>query len=302
MTVTFRLGTHHADWLAKKAFRDVPLFISSVRLQNRVTLPVALGSYAVDSGGFSEIKRHGRWTITPAEYVALIRRYVDEIGRPDFVAPMDWMCEPWVIFGRRNVDPKSPHWFHGTRDARGIPVDGPDEEFGSAVLKHQAWTVENFLSLRVLAPEVPWMPVLQGWRLADYARCADMYDAASVDLTAEPIVGLGSVCRRQATSEIAEIAGHFADLGLRLHGFGVKTDGLSEYAADLVSADSMAWSYGARHEPPLPGHETRHKNCANCPEYALAWRGRVLEAMERHANRPRLRQPSLFTAEELAHV
>jgi hypothetical protein len=39
----------------------------------------------------------------------------------------------------------------------------------------------------------------------------------------------------------------------------------------LVSADSMAWSARARREAPLPGHP--HKNCANCLEFALLWRG-----------------------------
>jgi hypothetical protein len=91
---------------------------------------------------------------------------------------------------------------------------------------------------------------------------------------AEPLVGLGSVCRRQATSEIDRIITTLAGQGLRLHGFGVKTAGLGRYGWALESADSLAWSYAARREPPLPGH--RHKNCANCLAYALAWRERVV--------------------------
>jgi hypothetical protein len=52
----------------------------------------------------------------------------------------------------------------------------------------------------------------------------------------------------------------------------------------------MAWSDEARRAPPLPGHDepgpgrrTGHINCANCAEYALAWRERLLEAV---ANAP----------------
>jgi hypothetical protein len=89
---------------------------------------------------------------------------------------------------------------------------------------------------------------------------------------AAPLVGLGSVCRRQATTEIARIVAELAALGLRLHGFGVKRAG-------LVSADSMAWSYHARRRPPLPGC-VGQKNCANCLPYALAWRARMLAILD----------------------
>lgn len=273
----FYLGTHHPHWLRLPEFQDVPLFISRNRLVGYKTLPVALGRWAMDSGGFSELRQHGRWRITPAAYVEEVRRIVSGVGRtPDFVAPQDWMCEPWVIFGRREGDPKGPQWFHGTREVRGVGPDEPEQDLVDAVRFHQERTVENLVELRLLAPEIPWMPVLQGWSLADYLECSARYGAAGVDLATEPVVGLGSVCRRQATAEIAEIAATFADRGLRLHGFGVKTNGLADYGPDLMSADSMAWSYGARRADPLPGHT--HKNCANCSDWALAWRQKVVTA------------------------
>ncbi len=104
----------------------------------------------------------------------------------------------------------------------------------------------------------------------------DMYARSGIDLTAEPLVGLGSVCRRSATNEIAQIAGELADCGLRLHGFGVKTRGLSVYAHDLASADSLAWSYGGRQ---VTGCEPGHKNEANCLTFAIGWRSRVLAGL-----------------------
>ena len=73
------------------------------------------------------------------------------------------------------------------------------------------------------------------------------------------------------------IASTFAARGIRLHGFGVKTGGLHLYGRQLASADSMAWSYAARRQPPLPGC-TSHKNCANCLAYATQWRTRTLAA------------------------
>jgi hypothetical protein len=67
----------------------------------------------------------------------------------------------------------------------------------------------------------------------------------------------------------------------RLHGFGVKTQGLIRWGPLLTSADSMAWSYAARRQPPLPGCETRHITCANCPRYAYQWHARIRAALTR---------------------
>jgi hypothetical protein len=280
----FYLGTHQPHWLRLPQFRDVPLFPTRNRLNTYKTLPRAVGRYGLDSNGFTELQRNGEWTVTEPEFVAQIRRIVAGVGTPDFVSPMDWMCEPWVITGQNwHLSPRDPKYFHGTRAARGLgptQTPGDDEQpFDDAVRFHQERTVENLIELRRLAPEIPWMPVLQGWELRHYLDCADMYAAAGIDLAAEPIVGLGSVCRRQATSEIDEIVSTFHQRGLRLHGFGVKTQGLGDYGPELASADSMAWSYDARRNQPLPGHGARHKNCANCPDWALMWRQRVLDRL-----------------------
>lgn len=280
----FYLGCHQPYWLRLPQFADIPLFPTRNGLNKYKTLPVALGRYALDSNGFTELQRNGRWTVTVPEFIAQIRRIIAGTGRPDFVSPMDWMCEPWVITGQNwDLPYGHPKRFHGTRAARGLgPTATPgdnEQPFDDAVLFHQQRTVENLIELRTLAPDVPWMPVLQGWNLGHYLNCAAMYADAGIDLAAEPIVGLGSVCRRQATSEIDEIATTFHAKGMRLHGFGVKTQGLGDYGPQLASADSMAWSYDARRKQPIPGHEARHKNCANCPDWALGWRQRVLTAL-----------------------
>ena len=113
---------------------------------------------------------------------------------------------------------------------------------GLSVVEHQLRTVENYVQLRDRAPDLPFAPVLQGWCRDDYHRCIEMYQQAGADLTAEPLVGVGSVCRRQATGEIEAIVHSLASLGLRFHGFGVKAGGLVRYADCLESADSLAWS------------------------------------------------------------
>jgi hypothetical protein len=263
----FYLGTHMPNWLATS---EIPLFISRNRLKDRKTFPRARAPWALDSGGFTELQRHGRWTLSPEDYVTEVRRYAEAIGKLEWAAPQDWMCEEVVIRG----GVLNGMTFHGTHEARGIDPGGPDQDLTAAVRIHQRYTVDNYLELKRLAPDLPFIPVLQGQSLADYQHCADMYAAAGIDLAAEPVVGLGSVCRRQATDEIRQIVQHFAAQGLRLHGFGVKTQGLGAYADDLVSADSMAWSMDARRSDPLPGHT--HKNCANCPDWAIRWHQRIV--------------------------
>jgi hypothetical protein len=248
----FWLGTHMPSWLR---LTDVPLFISRNRLTRYKTLPRAIGPWALDSGGFTELQRHGRWTVSPEQYVADVRRYRDEIGNMVWAAPQDWMCERIVIEGGTVGSQR----FVGT---------------GLSVYIHQRRTVANLMHLRRLAPDLPFVPVLQGETGADYLRHAQMYETAGVRLASEPLVGIGSVCRRQTFDEIVDAIGQLAAMGIRLHGFGVKTAGLPALAGDLVSSDSLAWSDRGRHEP---GCSSTHKTEANCLPFALRWRNRVLD-------------------------
>lgn len=238
----FWLGTHRPNWLA---LTDAPLFLSRRWLAPRKTLPEATGEWALDSGGFTELSTYGEWRTSAGQYAGEIRRFASEIGQLAWVAPQDWMCEPFVL-----------------------------ERTALTVREHQERTIRSVLKLRGTVGE-PVIPVLQGWERDDYLRHADMYERAGIDLAQEPLVGLGSVCRRQNTVEAASIVRSL--LPLRLHGFGFKVAGLESCADALASADSMAWSYRARHDRPLPG--CTHKSCANCLRYALRWRVRVLDIL-----------------------
>ncbi len=171
---------------------------------------------------------------------------------------------------------------------------------GLDVAEHQRRTVADFLELRTIAPDLPIIPVLQGWTLADYLRHVDMYEAAGVRLREEPTVGVGSVCRRQGSAGAAAIMRALARLGLRLHGFGFKQRGIELCSDVMSSSDSLAWSFAARNSPPIAGHDKPgegrvkgHKNCANCPDYALRWRGMVTESRRERRDRER-GQTSLF--------
>lgn len=253
----FYLGTHRPTWLWQ--IHDVPLFISHRVLRDRKSLfPKATTPWALDSGGFTELNLYGEWRTTPEEYVAAVRRYDDELGCLEWASPQDWMCEPWVL-----------------------------AKTGLTVADHQRLTTLNYLKLMELAPNLGFIPVLQGWTNEDYLRHADMYETVGVDLASLPLVGVGSVCRRQATGAIAGVFDSLVSRGLAMHGFGVKSAGLAQYADSLTSADSLAWSYTARQDALRGIRHCGKKTCANCMHYALAWRARVMRTLE-------TRQMSLF--------
>ena len=242
----FFLGTHVAHHLEKT---DVPLFISRRALANRKSSLDARGEWALDSGAFSELQINGGWDLSPTDYVA----QVNHIARTPnllWAAQQDWMCEPFMV-----------------------------ESTGLTVKEHIRRTVSNLHDLRRLDCDVPIIPVLQGFDLEDYKACFESFEASGIDLRSEPLVGLGSVCRRQNTDEIERIVSCFHAKGLRLHGFGVKIGGLARYGEMLESADSLAWSFNARYSK---SHCSVHrenpttKNCANCLTFALEWREKVL--------------------------
>ena len=241
----FYLGTHQPHWLGRAA---VPLFVSRNRLAHRRSFPRAVERWALDSGGFTQLAMHGGWTISPTQYADDARRYSQEIGRLDFAAPQDWMCEPWIL-----------------------------KRTALSVNEHQKRTLTNFLELEDLAPDVPWIPVLQGWAVHDYWRHVEMYAEAGVDLVARPLVGVGTICRRQASATAGGILASLATAyRLRLHAFGFKTLGLRQFSGYIISADSMAWSLAARKaRDPLPG--CQHASCSNCLRFAMLWRDELPE-------------------------
>lgn len=264
----FFLGTHRPYWLWKV---PVPLFVSRRQLcQEPYPKPTAC-DWALDSGGFTELKDHGRWTISAKQYVEEVRRWSHVPGRLAWAPVMDWMCEPTVREG-------------GVLD--GVRFAGT----GLSVREHQRRTLASWFELRALAPELPWVPVLQGYSFGDYLRHAEDYAAVGVDLASLPLTGLGSVCRRQNTGMVEDLIRTLARSGIRLHAFGFKTLGLQRAHLWLESADSMAWSRTARADKVrLPGCEHRAIYCNNCLRWALRWRDKMLASLEaRHDAEPGL--------------
>jgi hypothetical protein len=240
--VEFYLGTDNPSWLERTT---VPLFVSHNQIGHRKRFPRSFAPWVLDSGAFQEIGRHGQWTVGPKAYAASVRLIANEVGMMRWAAIQDWMCEPEVLL-----------------------------RTGKKITEHQQLTAENYLDLLWIAPEVAWTPVLQGWYLGDYLRHVDLYGRMGIDLTRCPVVGVGSVCRRQGTREAAEIIHRIGSLGIRVHAFGYKTSGIPTITGHAVSSDSMAWSFIARTRPiRLKGH--RHKTCNNCFDWAMIWRRQV---------------------------
>jgi hypothetical protein len=248
--LTFLLGTHQPGWLTTSR---VPLFVSDRRLRAYRQLPPAVVPWALDSGAFTELSTHGNWShgASPQQYAERVRRYQREVGRLLWAAPQDWMCEPHII-----------------------------AKTGLNVAEHQERTVANFCTLRRIAPDLPFIPVVQGWIATDYIRCVSLYGKAGIDLTTERLVGVGSICRRQASVDVETILHALHTSGVtRLHGFGVKLLGLRRYGHLLVSADSLAWSFRARRSPSLAKCTGRHRTCSNCPVFAYHWRNHLLRKL-----------------------
>jgi len=241
--VRFWLGTHRPYWLGQT---DVPLMVSHRTLGARKRLPRASAPWVLDSGGYSELSMYGEWRTAARTYSAAVYRYAQEIGMLEWAAVQDWMCEPWIL-----------------------------KKTGFDTLEHQYRSVVSYLELRLRAPDLPWMPVLQGWEPDDYLRHYDLYERAGVSLAALPIVGIGSVCRRQSVRGAIDLLVHLSGAGVKLHGFGLKMTALRSLASFLTSSDSMAWSYEA-----MSRGIQCNAPCANHMHYALEWRERVLASMD----------------------
>lgn len=213
----------------------------------RATVPVFL-----DSGAFSMIDANARWTISPDEYLEIVQDIVVAVETVMFVGIQDWMCEPHMV-----------------------------KKTGLSVREHQRRTVESYLRLRDMDPAIPWLVTLQGHTTDDYLYCAEAYQAAGVELAAQPLVGLGSVCRRSGTRELVQVFDVLRQRlpGVKWHGFGVKSDGAAQACAIARSFDSEAGLKRARYIEMEIRQSLGLPVAVGTREHGAGWR-QVLEAVE----------------------
>ncbi len=246
----FYLGTHEPSWLSRTS---VPLFLSYNRLIRYKTLPRAKGQWALDSGAFTQLANHGRWTITASHYANVVQDIATRVGKLQWASIQDWICSPHVL-----------------------------EATGMTIRDHQKNTIQSLIELRKLAPAIQWIPVLQGWDLRSYIDHMAAYRACGFDLDTEPIVGVGSLANRKDSPEVYKILSEIQQLGVRTHAFGLSGIALNKVHHLVESADSLTWSYTARRRRlKHPRCNAAHVVCNNCYLYALAWRGQLIRDFQR---------------------
>lgn len=219
------LGAHE-PWWAWEGEVSGRLILSARRAKTRLStgskgrVRRATVPMFIDSGAYSELDKHDRWMWQAADFAEFVVGLCRALGTVEHAGIQDWMCEAHML-----------------------------AKTGLTVEEHQRRTVLNFCLLRRLQRSVPWLPTLQGYTVADYFRCAQMYRDAGVRLEDHRLVGLGSVCRRSSTPEIEGVIRQVKEgLGVDLHGFGVKSEGALLACWGLSSMDSMAWSTRARYD------------------------------------------------------
>ena len=227
---------------------------------------------ALDSAGFTAMVKFGGYRWTVEEYVErIVMNFAGDGMRDDgydralmpcpwsWWSPMDYCCEQAIAPDRAEVVRRIQ-----------MTVDSYVETLEAL----QGWRDEG----ENTTPDP--LPILQGRRPADYVTCAREL-AAAIDATdpcccatgdpedceatwhrdrpgLPPLVGLGSVCTREATGPEGILGvRHALDRELpphvKIHAFGVKGELLElpafgSYAHRLQSVDSSAWDDASRHD------------------------------------------------------
>lgn len=187
--------------------------ISLNQLAGRVS-DFDVGAWILDSGAFTKISSLGEYPHAVEWHYRQICRW-SRCGNLLIAVAEDYMCEP-VVLART----------------------------GLTVQRHQELSLERYDKLIGLAPPVPIMPVVQGYRVDEYILHLQMYGNR---LLPGQWVGVGSVCRRNGSPlEVLAILKTIKLIrpDLRLHGFGLKQLALEnqDVRSLLYSCDSMAWS------------------------------------------------------------
>jgi hypothetical protein len=213
--MTFYVGLHQPS----DAHHFDRSFISVNRLRDRRS-DFRVRDWILDSGAFSELARFGRYREPVEIYASRIDRWC-RCGNLLAAVTQDYMCEPFML-----------------------------AKTGLSVAVHQQLTIQRYNALRSLVRDTYVMPVLQGYRVAEYIRHLELYGRR---LRRGAWVGVGSICKRNR-----DVGAVYAVLkairavrpDLRLHGFGLKATALADRQihGGLHSADSMAWSFRARRQ------------------------------------------------------
>jgi len=167
----------------------------------------------LDSGGFQLMNKFGDYPFSIKEYID----YVNEI-KPTFFASMDYPCD--------GADHPSPHIKYTNKER---------------IQK----TVENARMLADLDVESAFVPVIQGYKLREYAMCIDLLKSYGL---IKDFMAVGSVCIRKRKEDVVKILKLCKEkTNARLHVFGLNLGFLKypEIRAYVDSFDTMAWMFSS---------------------------------------------------------
>lgn len=206
-------------------------------------IPPQITDTAADSGGFTATVRWGDYRYTPSQYVEWLRRWT-----PGWAATFDFCCEDEITSGKPGI----------VRDRQARTTD----------LAYQFW---NHHAHEPWA----WVPTIQGWHPEDYHRHASEMRPLVDQMKVRPRfrVGIGTLCRRERTADIAAIVEAVAAAlpGIPLHLWGTKIRYFEKVPPhpQVVSVDSAAWNFRAhRNNPTPPGMTQREWQVSRClPAY-----------------------------------
>lgn len=174
--------------------------VETHRWGNRRRFPHQAGETFLDWGGYTLLNRLPDYPFTTAAALNLVVWL-----KPTYYASLDYPCEPDI-----------------SRSLAGLMTD---EERIDRTVENAIRMSEEAVMLGSSCRSL-MVPVVQGYELAGYFRCLDLYHEAGI-IPAYTYLAVGSFCRRWDDGEISEmipsIYDHAANLGVRrLHFFGLK--------------------------------------------------------------------------------
>lgn len=180
-------------------------------------------SVALDSAGFVAMKVHGGYPWSIHQYCDLVQEPIKGMIEPwSWWSQMDFCCEPEIASNEAQVKER----INATVESLSLCIDEAKKR----------------------GMRMP-MPILQGWRPIDYELCVGLFDQI-LDGNWPPLVGVGSVCRRQLNGPngLIPVINSISRLlpKSKLHLFGVKGLAIAHLGDNVESIDSCAWDFAAR--------------------------------------------------------
>jgi len=153
-------------------------------------------------------------------------------------------------------------------------------------------TIRNEAACIAVAPDLPWLPVLQGDSLEE--RAFDLALRERIGMLPTDYAGIGSVCGRGAVAA-RDVVKFYADRlpGVQYHGFGMHVQALDDDAvfAMLRSWDSYGWNWGRGQKDVDRPAECYHREGESWSEYTQ----RLAQFYWRETVCPRLDAPRQLT-------